>query len=62
MTHDGCGRSAGEAITLMTFTKARFTSFEAYLTAEVSDLPEGRCEYWDGKSRSSESLGRAFQT
>jgi Uma2 family endonuclease len=33
----------------MTFTKARFTSFEEYLTAEVSDLPEGRCEYWDGE-------------
>ena len=33
----------------MTFTKARFSSFEAYLTAEVSDLPEGRCEYWDGE-------------
>jgi Uma2 family endonuclease len=33
----------------MTFTKARFTSFEEYLTADVSDLPEGRCEYWDGE-------------
>ncbi len=33
----------------MTFTKARFASFEAYLSAEVSDLPEGRCEYWDGE-------------
>ena len=33
----------------MTFTKARFSSFEAYLTAEESDLPEGRCEYWDGE-------------
>ena len=33
----------------MTFTKARFMSFEEYLTAEVSDLPEGRCEYWDGE-------------
>ena len=32
----------------MTFTKARFASFEEYLTADVSDLPEGRCEYWDG--------------
>ncbi len=32
----------------MTFTKVRFTSFEAYLSAETSDLPEGRCEYWDG--------------
>jgi Uma2 family endonuclease len=33
----------------MTFTKVRFSSFEEYLTAEVSDLPEGRCEYWDGE-------------
>ncbi len=33
----------------MTFTKARFANFEAYLTAEVSDLPEERCEYWDGE-------------
>ena len=33
----------------MTVTQARFTSFEAYLTAESSDLPEGRCEYWDGE-------------
>ena len=33
----------------MTFTKARFASFEAYLTAAESDLPEGRCEYWDGE-------------
>ena len=33
----------------MTFTKARFTSFEEYLTADVSDLPEERCEYWDGE-------------
>ena len=33
----------------MTFTKARFASFEEYLTAEVSDLPEGRYEYWDGE-------------
>ncbi len=33
----------------MTFTKARFASFEEYLTAEPSDLPEGRCEYWDGE-------------
>jgi Uma2 family endonuclease len=35
----------------MTFTKARFTSFEEYLTADPSDLPEGRCEYWDGELR-----------
>jgi Uma2 family endonuclease len=33
----------------MTFTKARFTSFEDYLAAEPSDLPEGLCEYWDGE-------------
>ncbi len=33
----------------MTFTKARFASFEDYLMAEPSDLPEGRCEYWDGE-------------
>ena len=33
----------------MTFTQTRFSSFEAYLTADVSNLPEGRCEYWDGK-------------
>ena len=33
----------------MTLTETRFASFEAYLTAEVSDLPEGRCEYWDGE-------------
>ncbi len=32
----------------MTFTKNRFASFEDYLAADVSDLPEGRCEYWDG--------------
>ena len=33
----------------MTLTKTRFSSFEAYLMADVSDLPEGRCEYWDGE-------------
>ncbi len=33
----------------MTFTKARFASFEEYLAADVSDLPEARCEYWDGE-------------
>ena len=33
----------------MTLTKTRFASFEAYLTADPSDLPEGRCEYWDGE-------------
>jgi Uma2 family endonuclease len=43
----------------MTFTKARFASFEEYLTAEPSDLPEGRCEYWDGElvPVMAESLG-----
>jgi Uma2 family endonuclease len=43
----------------MTFTKARFASFEEYLMADVSDLPEGRCEYWDGElvPVMSESLG-----
>lgn len=43
----------------MTFTKARFSSFEEYLTADPSDLPEGRCEYWDGEliPVMSESLG-----
>ncbi len=35
----------------MTFTKARFASFEEYLLADPSDLPEGRCEYWDGELR-----------
>ena len=33
----------------MTFTQARFANFEAYLSADTSDLPEGRCEYWDGE-------------
>jgi len=33
----------------MTFTKARFASFEEYLSADASDLPEGRYEYWDGE-------------
>ncbi len=33
----------------MTFTKSKFVSLEAYLTAELSDLPEGRREYWDGE-------------
>ena len=33
----------------MTFTKARFASFEEYLTVDPSDLPEERCEYWDGE-------------
>ena len=43
----------------MTFTKARFASFEEYLSAEVSDLPEGLYEYWDGElvPVMSESLG-----
>jgi Uma2 family endonuclease len=33
----------------MTYTAQRFASFEDYLTADPSDLPEGRCEYWDGE-------------
>ena len=33
----------------MTYTKQRFASFEDYLMADASDLPEGRCEYWDGE-------------
>lgn len=33
----------------MTYTAQRFASFEEYLTADPSDLPEGRCEYWDGE-------------
>ena len=33
----------------MTYTKQRFASFGDYLMADVSDLPEGRCEYWDGE-------------
>ena len=36
-------------IALMTFTQARFTSFEEYLTTEASDLSEGRYEYWNGE-------------
>ena len=33
----------------MMFTKPRFASFEAYLTADPSELPEGCFEYWDGE-------------
>ena len=33
----------------MVYTKPRFASFEDYLTADSSELPEGRCEYWDGE-------------
>lgn len=33
----------------MTYTKQRFASFEDYLLADSSELPEGRCEYWDGE-------------
>jgi Uma2 family endonuclease len=34
----------------MTVAKApRFKSLEEYLAADPSDLPEGRCEYWDGE-------------
>ena len=41
-----CGKSGSR---LMTFTKTSFANFEAYLSAEASDLPERRCEYWDGE-------------
>jgi Uma2 family endonuclease len=34
----------------MTVAKApQFKSFEEYLAADPADLPEGRCEYWDGE-------------
>jgi Uma2 family endonuclease len=34
----------------MTAAKSpQFTSFEAYLSTDPSDLPEGRYEYWDGE-------------
>lgn len=33
----------------MAFTKSRFLSFEDYLAADPSDLPEGFYEYWDGE-------------
>jgi Putative restriction endonuclease len=34
----------------MTVAKSpQFKSFEEYLSADPSDLPEGRCEYWDGE-------------
>jgi hypothetical protein len=34
----------------MTVAKSpQFRSFEAYLLADPADLPEGRCEYWDGE-------------
>ena len=40
-------------------TKPRFTSFEAYLTADPSELPKGNFEYWDGElvPVMSESIG-----
>ena len=43
----------------MMFTKLRFASFEAYLTADPSELPEGCFEYWDGElvPVMSESIG-----
>ena len=43
----------------MTFIKTNFSSFEEYLTEEEAHLPEGRCEYWDGKlvPVPTESLG-----
>jgi Uma2 family endonuclease len=34
----------------MTVAKSpQFKSFEEYLAADPSELPEGRCEYWDGE-------------
>ena len=33
----------------MIYTKQRFASFEEYLATDIADLPEGRCEYWDGE-------------
>jgi Uma2 family endonuclease len=34
----------------MTVAKApQFKSFAEYLAADPADLPEGRCEYWDGE-------------
>jgi Uma2 family endonuclease len=33
----------------MVFTKPRFASFEDYLAADPSELPEGHFEYWDGE-------------
>ena len=43
----------------MTYTTQKFASFEDYLTADPSDLPEGRYEYWDGElvAVMTESLG-----
>jgi Uma2 family endonuclease len=43
----------------MALTKARFASFEKYLAAKPSDLPEARCEYWNGEliPVMSESIG-----
>jgi Uma2 family endonuclease len=32
----------------MIVTQPRFASFEDYLAADPSELPEGRFEYWDG--------------
>jgi Uma2 family endonuclease len=34
----------------MTVAKSpQFKSFEEYLSVDPADLPEGRCEYWDGE-------------
>ena len=33
----------------MTYASRYFASFEDHLAAELSDLPEGHCEYWDGE-------------
>ena len=46
----------------MVFTKPKFTSFEAYLAVDPSQLPEGKFEYWDGElvPVMSESGGNDF--
>jgi Uma2 family endonuclease len=43
----------------MVFTKPRFASFEDYLMADPSELPQGNLEYWDGElvPVMSESIG-----
>jgi Uma2 family endonuclease len=43
----------------MIVTQPRFASFEDYLAADPSELPEGRFEYWDGElvGVMTESLG-----
>lgn len=43
----------------MVLTKPRFASFEDYLAADPSSLPESKFEYWDGElvSVMPESIG-----